>query len=140
MDCAERCRLLPQREVDRVGELAVSRLYLNPDQRYPGSCIVVLRRHAVEITDLLPGEYEAFWQDVRRTAAAVQAAFSPDKLNVAMLGNLVPHLHAHVIARRHGDPAWPQAIWAVALSPLTETAEVTSNRVQALRRALSIGR
>lgn len=134
--CTERCLLLPQSETDRVAELAVSRLYLNPDQRFAGSCIVVARRHVVEITELLPGEQDAFWQDVRRTAAAVQAAFAPDKLNVAMLGNLVPHLHAHVIARRHDDAAWPQAIWAVPLPPLAIAPDEKSLRVAALKRSL----
>lgn len=135
-NCTEPCRLLPQSAADRVAELAVSRLYLNPDQRYAGSCIVVARRHVVEITELLPGEQDAFWQDVRRAAAAVQGAFAPDKLNVAMLGNLVPHLHAHVIARRHTDAAWPQAVWAVALPPLPAAPGEKRARIAALRRSL----
>lgn len=135
-DCTERCRLLPESAADRVAELAVSRLYLNPDQRYAGSCIVVARRHVVEITDLLPGEQDAFWHDVRRAAAAVQAAFAPHKLNVAMLGNLVPHLHAHVIARRLDDPAWPQAVWAVPLPPLPAAPEEKRARITALCRSL----
>jgi diadenosine tetraphosphate (Ap4A) HIT family hydrolase len=118
LSCTAACSQLPYRPEDWIAELQLTRLYLNPDQRYPGSCILVARRHWVEITDLSPAEYETLWRDVGVASRAVLAVCRPDKLNVATLGNLVPHLHVHVIPRRHDDPAWPQAIWAKPLPPL----------------------
>jgi len=113
--CDERCARLPSRPDDWVAELRVTRAWLNPDQRYRGSCIVVLREHRIEVLDLPPGERDALWKDIEQVAEAVRAVSSPDKLNLALLGNQVPHLHAHVIARRKGDETWPGAIWSADL-------------------------
>lgn len=135
-ECTERCANLPSSRADWIAELRVGRLYLNPDQRYRGSCIVVLRRHAVEITDLEPGESEAWWRDINAAARAVQAAVSPGKLNLAMLGNQVPHLHAHIVARRTDDDAWPDAIWARPLPPLSLPAPEKTALIERIRAHL----
>lgn len=116
--CEARCAQLPTQAADWLGELRVSRAFLNPDQRYRGSSIVLSRRHVVELLDLTPAEREAFWHDIEQVARAVQQAARPHKLNIAMLGNAVPHLHAHIIARQTSDAAWPDAIWAKPLPPL----------------------
>lgn len=116
--CEARCAQLPSQAADWLAELRVSRVYLNPDQRYLGSCIAVSRRHVVELTDLPPAEREAFWRDIEQVAQAVRNVTHPHKLNIAMLGNLVPHLHAHIIARQPTDAAWPNAIWSMALPPV----------------------
>ena len=53
----------------------------------------------------------AMTDEIVRASRALQAVYKPDKINVAALGNLVPQLHVHVIARRRDDPAWPQPVW-----------------------------
>jgi diadenosine tetraphosphate (Ap4A) HIT family hydrolase len=68
-------------------------------------------------------------------ARLLRDVFRPFKLNVAALGNLVPQLHVHVIARFEGDPAWPAPVWGrVAARPYEPEALV--ERMQALQRGL----
>jgi hypothetical protein len=61
-----------------------------------------------------------------------------DKLNIAALGNLVPQLHVHVIARRSNDAAWPRPVWGV-MPPLAHDAEEVQNFINALRRKIWLG-
>lgn len=83
------------------------------DQRdYPGLCRVVLDKHIAEMTDLSPAERMRFMNAVFATEAALREAMHPDKINLASLGNLTPHLHWHVIPRYRGDLHFPLAIWA----------------------------
>jgi len=81
---------------------------------YPGYCRVVLNRHAREMTDLDIGERERLMRVVFACEAAMRELFRPDKMNLASLGNQVPHLHWHVVARHADDRTFPDAIWAPA--------------------------
>jgi diadenosine tetraphosphate (Ap4A) HIT family hydrolase len=107
--------LHPQLEADTVlvGELALSRLLLARDANFPW-LILVPRCDAVsEIIDLdAPGQAE-LTREIAVVCLALKAVVPCDKLNVAALGNMVPQLHVHIIARRRGDPAWPKPIWGV---------------------------
>jgi diadenosine tetraphosphate (Ap4A) HIT family hydrolase len=51
--------------------------------------------------------------EMLRASRLLESAFAPDKMNLAALGNQVPQLHVHVIARFHDDPAWPSPVWGV---------------------------
>lgn len=82
------------------------------DADYPGFCRVIWRAHVREMTDLAPADREALMHMVWRVEAALRATLSPDKINVASLGNMTPHLHWHVIPRWRDDPHFPQPIWA----------------------------
>ena len=61
-----------------------------------------------------------------------------DKLNIAALGNVVPQLHVHVIARRTSDAAWPRPVWGV-VPPLAHDADEVQNFINALRRKIWLG-
>jgi diadenosine tetraphosphate (Ap4A) HIT family hydrolase len=104
-----------------VGDLALCRLLLMDDANYPW-CILVPRRPGVrEIHELAEADRHALLDEVSRLSAAMQSAFAADKMNVAALGNVVPQLHVHVIARRVGDAAWPRPVWgAVPRQPYAE--------------------
>jgi diadenosine tetraphosphate (Ap4A) HIT family hydrolase len=78
---------------------------------YPGFCRVILTRHAREMTDVPPGERDAFMAVVYAVEEAVRAAMGPDKVNLASLGNLTPHLHWHVVPRFRDDRHFPLPIW-----------------------------
>jgi diadenosine tetraphosphate (Ap4A) HIT family hydrolase len=78
---------------------------------YPGYCRVILNRHASEMTDLAAGERERLMRAVFACETAVRNLFRPDKVNLASLGNQVPHLHWHVIARHTDDRTFPDPIW-----------------------------
>jgi diadenosine tetraphosphate (Ap4A) HIT family hydrolase len=104
-----------------VGDLPLCRLLLMDDANYPW-CILVPRRAGVrEIHELAEADQAALLREVTRVSGAMQSLFAADKMNVAALGNVVPQLHVHVIARRVGDAAWPRPVWgAVPRQPYGE--------------------
>jgi diadenosine tetraphosphate (Ap4A) HIT family hydrolase len=109
--CSEACRAVFLPEDHRIAELSVSTAALFPDQTFRGRCLVTLREHYTELFQLTPAMRTAFSEDVTRIAAAVSRAFSPIKINYALLGNLVPHMHWHVIPRYREDGLYPKPIW-----------------------------
>jgi energy-coupling factor transporter ATP-binding protein EcfA2 len=74
----------------------------------------------------------------RILARALKEVTKCDKLNIAALGNLVPQLHVHIIARRSSDAAWPRPVWGV-MPPLAHDAEEVQNFISALRRKIWLG-
>jgi diadenosine tetraphosphate (Ap4A) HIT family hydrolase len=87
---------------------------------YPGFCRVIWTAHVKEMSDLTIAERARFMEAVFAVEAALRAALSPQKMNLASLGNLTPHLHWHVIPRLAGDPAFPKPVWAHSLAPLAQ--------------------
>ncbi|HUP29988.1 MAG TPA: HIT family protein [Usitatibacter sp.] len=79
---------------------------------YPGFCRVILGRHAREMTDLAPAERDALMAVVWKVEQVVRETMRPDKMNLASLGNMVPHVHWHVIPRFGDDRHFPGPIWA----------------------------
>ncbi len=84
------------------------------DADYPGFCRVILNAHVREMTDLPFNERRRLMDVVFAVEAAIREEVRPDKINLASLGNLVPHLHWHVIPRWTDDPKFPDSIWSVA--------------------------
>jgi diadenosine tetraphosphate (Ap4A) HIT family hydrolase len=88
------------------------RIVLVDDPDYPGFCRVVLAQHVKEMTDLAPAERNRLMNAVFATEAALRELLSPRKVNLASLGNAVPHLHWHVVPRHGDDRHFPKPIWA----------------------------
>jgi diadenosine tetraphosphate (Ap4A) HIT family hydrolase len=129
--------LHPQLEGDTspVGDLPLSRLLLANDANYPWLMLVPRRAGVSEIIDLADAEQVALAAEIARVCRALKAVAPCDKLNVAALGNVVPQLHVHVIARRRDDPAWPRPAWGAA--PARDYDPAARERlVAALRREL----
>ncbi|MFZ5491566.1 MAG: HIT family protein [Pseudomonadota bacterium] len=82
------------------------------DPAYPGFCRVIWNAHVAEMTDLAPADRGHLMDLVFGVEAALRQALSPAKINLASLGNQVPHLHWHVIPRFADDATFPDAIWA----------------------------
>lgn len=78
---------------------------------FPGYCRVVWHAHVREFTDLSEPEQARLMRVVAAVEAVLRARLSPDKINLASLGNLVPHLHWHVIPRWRDDSHFPAPIW-----------------------------
>ncbi|KLT73430.1 hypothetical protein PL75_02300 [Neisseria arctica] len=78
----------------------------------PAFCRVIWQEHVSEMTDLQPAQRDEIMKIVYRVEAAMRRVFSPAKINLASLGNVVPHLHWHVIARFTDDANFPAPIWA----------------------------
>lgn len=81
------------------------------DPAYPGFCRVIWASHVREMSDLRADERDALMRVVFGVESVLRSVFSPDKINLASLGNVVPHLHWHVIPRWHDDRHFPEPIW-----------------------------
>ena len=79
---------------------------------YPGFCRVILKRHAREMTDLDEAERDGLMAVVYSVEAAIRETMRPDKMNLASLGNMTPHLHWHIVPRFGDDRHFPGPIWA----------------------------
>jgi diadenosine tetraphosphate (Ap4A) HIT family hydrolase len=108
------CELCAQTGGEVVFENARLRVVLVDDANYPGFCRVILREHVVEMTDLPPAERQSLMEMVWRVEQVVREVMQPDKINLAALGNVVPHLHWHVIPRYRDDVHFPAPVWAAA--------------------------
>lgn len=118
-----------------VAALGLCELRLMDDANYPWLVLVPRVPDAVELVDLDAGQRHRLTDEIDTASHALRALFRPHKLNVATLGNLVPQLHVHVIARYENDPAWPAPVWGrVAAQPYSPEALV--QRIAALQAAL----
>lgn len=81
---------------------------------FPGFCRVIWRRHVAEMSSLAANDARHLMNIVLATERAVRRIVRPDKVNLASLGNVVPHLHWHVIPRWKDDSHFPSPIWAAA--------------------------
>jgi diadenosine tetraphosphate (Ap4A) HIT family hydrolase len=105
--------LHPQLEQDTetIGDLALSRLLVSKDANYPWLLLVPRRPRASEIIDLDAADQRQLMAEIAIVSGALKAVTACDKLNVAAIGNMVPQLHVHIVARRRDDPAWPKPVW-----------------------------
>ena len=118
-----------------VAALGLCELRLKDDANYPWLVLVPRVAGAVELLDLDAAQRHALTDEIDLAARALRSLFRPHKLNVAALGNLVPQLHVHVIARDQHDPAWPAPVWGrVAARPYPPEALV--ERIASLQAAL----
>ena len=128
---------LSQDTID-IGDLPLSRVLVIKDANYPWLLLVPRREDVVELIDLDEVEQAQLTTEVSRVARALKETTRCDKLNIAALGNVVPQLHIHVIARRRNDAAWPRPVWG-AVPPLAHDATEVQNFISALRRKLWLG-
>jgi diadenosine tetraphosphate (Ap4A) HIT family hydrolase len=96
----------------RIAELTHCYVMLNRDQFFPGYCFVVAKEHVTELFHLDRETRAAVMEEVNLVAAALSVLFRPDKINCELLGNMVPHMHWHIVPRFVTDPLWPRPIWA----------------------------
>ncbi|GAA4022985.1 HIT family protein [Actimicrobium antarcticum] len=123
------------------GEVIVSndqfRVLLVDDAGYPGFCRVVWTAHVAEMTDLLPAERSTLMAAVCKVEMALREVMAPHKINLAALGNMVPHLHWHVIPRFTDDAHFPAPVWAApARVPSPHTLAERCALLPVLRAAL----
>ncbi len=105
--------LHPQLAADTVliKKLELSQVLLSKDSRFPWLILVPEIAGATDLHALRPQDYRIVCEEMQLVASKVEAAFNPDKMNIASLGNMVPQLHIHIVARWKEDAAWPAPIW-----------------------------
>lgn len=129
--------LHPQLQKDTVdiGDLPLSRVLIIKDAHYPWLLLVPRREDITEIIDLDEVAQAQLTTEIARVGRALKEVTKCDKLNVAALGNVVPQLHVHIIARRTTDAAWPRPVWGV-MPPLAHDPEELQLFISALRRKI----
>lgn len=96
----------------RIAELEHCLVMLNRDQFFPGYTFVFTRSHVTELFHLDSCTRAAVMEEVSMVAAALYKVFQPAKINYELLGNMVPHMHWHVVPRFSHEPLWPRPIWS----------------------------
>ena len=119
-----------------VIELPLCEVRLMDDANHPWLVLVPRVADIVELIELDPAQRAQLTTEIDAACHALKALFKPDKLNVAALGNLVPQLHVHVIARYKTDIAWPRPVWGAA-DARPYAPEELIQRVRALGAALA---
>jgi diadenosine tetraphosphate (Ap4A) HIT family hydrolase len=115
--------LHPQLEKDSelVTELRLCSVRLINDANYPWLILVPQVADIKEVIDLSDAQQQMLWQESAVVSRALKHLFTPDKLNLAALGNMVPQLHLHHIVRYQNDLSWPKPIWGqVQAKPYSE--------------------
>lgn len=94
-----------------LGEWPLSTIFLKNNANYPWFIMVPRQENVREIDQLSPQLRQVFIDEVSQLSSIVRSYFKADKINVAALGNVVPQLHVHVVARFVHDHLWPQGVW-----------------------------
>ena len=115
MSAAESCPLCREPGGEMLWRDELCRLVLVADADYPGTCRIIWKHHVAEMTDLDTTERRHLMSVVFAAEAALRATARPDKVNLASFGNVVPHLHWHVIPRWRDDRHFPNPVWGEAL-------------------------
>lgn len=108
----EDCELCDAPGGEVVWESSLCRVVMVTDPDYPGFCRIILHRHLQEMTDLPRQERTQLMNVVFAVETAVRSLYRPDKINLASLGNMTPHVHWHLIPRWRDDRHFPNPIWA----------------------------
>ncbi|MGA7180645.1 MAG: HIT family protein [Thiobacillaceae bacterium] len=115
------------------------RVVLADETGYPGFCRVILTRHIKEMTDLPESDQKRLLSVLMAVEEAVRQVMAPDKINLASLGNVVPHLHWHVIPRYADDEHFPNPIWGAARRerrPRSDSIQIEQQLRQVIREKL----
>jgi diadenosine tetraphosphate (Ap4A) HIT family hydrolase len=108
----DNCPLCQARDETVLWRNARCRVVLVNDVDYPGFCRVIWSKHVREMTDLTKSQRAHFMNAVYGVEQALREVMQPRKINLASLGNQVPHLHWHVIPRFEDDAHFPDPVWA----------------------------
>jgi diadenosine tetraphosphate (Ap4A) HIT family hydrolase len=119
-----------------AARLDLSFLLLMNARQWPWLILVPRRAGIREIHELAAADRAMLMEEIARCGRVLADLFKPDKINIGALGNIVPQLHVHVIARFMDDPAWPKPVWG-AVAPEPYAADEMGARIAALRAAFA---
>ncbi len=109
----DECELCESPGGEVVWESDLCRVVMVGDPDYPGFCRIILQRHLREMTDLPKQERVQLMNVLFAVETAIRTLYQPDKINLASLGNMTPHVHWHLIPRWHDDRHFPLPVWAM---------------------------
>jgi diadenosine tetraphosphate (Ap4A) HIT family hydrolase len=124
-----------ERDTGNIGDLPLSRVLVINDANFPWLLLVPRRPDIVEVIDLDEVAQAQLMTEIARVSRALREVTQCHKLNVAALGNAVPQLHVHIIARFRTDAAWPKPVWGAA-PPRAYERDTLHDLVTPLRRKI----
>jgi len=124
-----------ERDTANLGDLPLSRVLVINDANYPWLLLVPRRPDIVEVIDLDEVAQAQLMTEIARVSRALREVTECHKLNVAAVGNAVPQLHVHIIARFRNDAAWPKPVWGAA-PPRAYERETLHGLVTPLRKKI----
>ncbi len=111
-----------------VGDLALCRVLILKDARYPWLVLTPRRAGLVELDDLGDEGLSLLTREVSAAVRVMRGFAGVEKVNVGALGNIVRQLHVHVVGRRVGDSAWPGPVWGAGQATAYKPAELDARR------------
>lgn len=126
------------RDTVNLGDLPLCRVLVIQDANYPWLLLVPRRLDVAEILDLDEVEQAQLMTETTRVARALREITQCDKLNIAALGNVVPQLHVHIVARRTTDAAWPRPVWGT-VPPVDHHPEELKMFISEIRKKIWLG-
>lgn len=129
-------KLHPQLEKDCIclGEFSLCSLLLLNDSHFPWFILVPNREGISEIYQLAPQDQQQLLAESMFFCQCLEEIFQPDKLNIAALGNIVPQLHVHHIARFKTDACWPAPVWGVVKATPYTASQLDNLKIQIRNR------
>ncbi|MBY0429214.1 MAG: HIT domain-containing protein [Alphaproteobacteria bacterium] len=115
-----------------VKDLKLSKLLLMNDARFPWVVLVPRQPDVKDLIDLLPSSQRILLDEINRVSIFMKRYFKAEKLNIASIGNIVPQLHMHIVARTSKDAAWPKPVWGFG-----EAVHYTDEKEKAIIAALN---
>lgn len=133
------CPMCSRWDVDadlRIVELPHSYVILNRDQYFPGYTLLFTKNHATELFHLHRDVRAALMDEVSLVAEALYSTYTPAKINYELLGNMVPHIHWHIVPRFSSEQLWPRPIWAEPHEELLLPPDEYRQRIETIRSYL----
>jgi len=130
------CRRWDEEKDLRIIELQHSYVTLNRDQYFPGYTLLFTKDHVTELFHLDREVRSALMEEVSAVAEALYGVYTPAKINYELLGNMVPHIHWHIVPRFSAEQLWPRPIWAEPHEELFLSPDEYCQNIKTIRRAL----
>ena len=116
-----------------LGDWPLSRVLLKNNASYPWLILVPREKNKQDIDQLPQPSRAIFMEEISQLSVIVKTYFKPDKINIATLGNMVPQLHMHVVARYSYDDLWPHGIWQASQTTVLYSEDILKQRLDDLR-------
>lgn len=119
---------------DYVTDLPLCRVLFEDNKYYPWIFLVPRKENTKNMTNLTMAERMQLMREIALAENVMLRLFPADQDNVAMIGNMTPQLHVHIVCRNQGDPDWPRTVWNSASAPY-EPAQKQEN-IAKIKKAL----